>query len=90
MDVREKLVELLDKSHRDLSPFAGEERKTAELKPCPFCGGNARISSDTEATKDSQGRLWAFTVVCDKCCGSSGLTFKPEKAVEAWNRRVTE
>ena len=26
MDVREKLVELLDNSHRDLSPFAGNEK----------------------------------------------------------------
>ena len=63
------------------------EANMDKIKPCPFCGGNARISSDTEATKDSQGRLWAFTVVCDKCCASSGLTFKPERAVEAWNRR---
>ena len=26
MDVREKLVELLDNFHRDLSPFAGNEK----------------------------------------------------------------
>lgn len=62
----------------------------AELRLCPFCGGNARIVSDTEATKDSEGRLWAFTVVCDKCCASSGLTFTPERAVEAWNRRFDD
>ena len=62
----------------------------AELKPCPFCGGNARISADTEATRDSQGRLWAFNAVCDRCCATSGLTFKPEKAIEAWNRRVPQ
>jgi Lar family restriction alleviation protein len=62
----------------------------ADLKPCPFCGGNARISADTEATRDSQGRLWAFTAVCDICCASSGLTFKPEIAIEAWNRRVND
>ena len=59
----------------------------AELKPCPFCGGKARISADPEATRDTQGRLWAFTVVCEKCCATSGLTFTPEKAEDAWNRR---
>ena len=57
------------------------------LKPCPFCGGEARISADTEAVRDSEGRLWAFTVVCDKCCATSGLTYSPKKAIEAWNTR---
>ena len=60
----------------------------AELKPCPFCGGAARISADTEAVRDSEGRLWAFTAVCDRCAATSGLTFKPELAIKAWNRRV--
>lgn len=59
-----------------------------ELKPCPFCGGKARISADPDATRDSQGRLWAFTVVCDSCCATSGLTFSPDRAMEAWNRRA--
>lgn len=62
--------------------------RDTKLKPCPFCGGKASISSDTEATRDSQGRLWAFTVVCDSCCATSGLTYSPERATEAWNRRV--
>ena len=65
-----------------------EEEETEALMPCPFCGGNARISADTEATRDSQGRLWAFTVVCDRCCASTGLTFSPDRAIEAWNRRA--
>lgn len=59
-----------------------------ELKPCPFCGGKASASIDTEATRDSQGRLWAFTVVCDSCCASSGLTFSSKRAIKAWNRRA--
>ena len=59
-----------------------------KLKPCPFCGGNARISADTEATRDLQGRLWAFTAVCDRCCATSGLTFSPDRAIKAWNRRA--
>lgn len=58
-----------------------------ELKPCPFCGGEARINADTEAIRDSLGRLWAFNAVCDRCCATSGLTYTVDKAIEAWNRR---
>lgn len=61
-----------------------------ELKPCPFCGGQANISVDTEAVTDTEGRRWAYTytVVCNRCCATSGLTYLPEKAREAWNRRA--
>ena len=59
------------------------------LKPCPFCGGKARISPDAEATRDTESKLWAFTVGCDSCCATSGLTFSPDKAIEAWSRRST-
>lgn len=58
-----------------------------QLKKCPFCGGNARISCDPEVERDSMGRLWAFTVVCDSCCATSGLNFTPERACESWNKR---
>ena len=58
-----------------------------KLKPCPFCGGAATVYVDPDATRDSVGRLWAFYVVCDRCCAMSGTTFSKEKAVEAWNRR---
>ena len=62
----------------------------ADLKACPFCGEEARISADPEAARDSQGRLWAFTVVCDRCCATSGLTYSVDKAIEAWNKRVPQ
>ena len=58
-----------------------------ELKRCPFCGGEAHISVDHEAIVDTEGRHWAYTVVCDRCCAKSGLTYLPEKAREYWNRR---
>lgn len=61
-----------------------------ELKPCPFCGGEAQISSDTEATRDTADRFWAYTIVCSRCCATSGLTYTPKKAVEAWNRRASD
>lgn len=59
-----------------------------ELKPCPFCGGNAFISADPEAVIDTQGRRWGYTVVCGKCCTTSGLAYTPEMAAEFWNRRA--
>lgn len=62
---------------------------TYELKPCPFCGGQADISIDPETVVDTEGRRWAYTVVCNKCCATSGLTYLPEKASEAWNRRAS-
>ena len=58
-----------------------------KLRPCPFCGGQADISIDPEAVVDTEGRRWAYTVVCNRCCATSGLTYLPEKAREAWNRR---
>lgn len=39
-----------------------------DLKPCPFCGGQAEISVDPEAVIDTQGRKWAYTAVCERCC----------------------
>lgn len=59
-----------------------------ELKPCPFCGGIARISVDLEAKRDSEGRLWAFTVVCDRCAASTGVSYKPGIVTKLWNRRA--
>ena len=60
------------------------------LKPCPFCGGKAELSSVRVGGKD------ASYVYC-KRCGSRGEYFwvNPkyagvEKSIEAWNRRVTE
>jgi Lar family restriction alleviation protein len=59
-----------------------------ELKLCPFCGGRASINFDSEAIIDSQGHHWAYNVVCDKCCATSGLAYSIEMAIEIWNRRV--
>ena len=50
-----------------------------ELKPCPFCGGEAKI----------QG----IKVVWIKCkqCGVATIGYKEEaRAIKVWNSRVTE
>lgn len=56
-----------------------------ELKPCPFCGGEASVIGKPHETK--------FCVGCgdDTCLGFSGLGWlygTEEDAAAAWNRRA--
>lgn len=58
----------------------------AELKLCPFCGGEAKLE-----------HLCKSSIVYCKCCRAStrSIELSPEyasdeKAIEAWNRRVED
>ena len=64
--------------------------KQEELKPCPFCGEKAEVSSGRFDGKDTS------YVMCTRC-GSRGEFFfvssryaSAEKAIKAWNRRVQD
>lgn len=52
-----------------------------ELKPCPFCGGEAKVQSFYKN----------HCVYCAKCNASTMKYFQTEtKAIEAWNRRAED
>ena len=50
-----------------------------ELKPCPFCGGKAKLMDAPD--------VW---VECTSCGAQSRMCAMPETALERWNVRVTE
>lgn len=54
------------------------------LKPCPFCGGEAILVKDFSSFKD-----WTY-VRCQECGASVAVVDNPYRAIENWNRRVTD
>ena len=64
----------------------------AELKPCPFCGGEAELKK----YMCSLGNDGYYVVEC-KICGAKGKAIRntsfisendEKRAIEAWNRRA--
>ena len=51
-----------------------------ELKPCPFCGGKAKLQGD-------ESKYGCF-VVCTNCYAEMDYSETEVKAIEAWNKRV--
>ena len=57
-----------------------------KLKPCPFCGGEAEIIEH-----EYVGAPNTYGCICMKCNSQSYQFFEqPNKAIEAWNRRVND
>ncbi len=55
-----------------------------ELKPCPFCGGEASLSMGQMGVTRAQ----AYYIECDNCAASSEMFFDGNRAIKAWNNRV--
>lgn len=53
--------------------------KEIELKPCPFCGGEAR---------KYKGALDLYGIVCKKCGAKIYGRANKASATRAWNRRT--
>ena len=59
----------------------------AELKSCPFCGGEAYLFEASESVWDLKPH--DFTVICRTCRAGIHRYFPTkEEAIEAWNRRA--
>ena len=54
-----------------------------ELKPCPFCGGEAEL-----AWTPDEGDDRFYTVLCPACNASIGMLSAEVVAIKCWNRRV--
>ena len=57
---------------------------SAELKPCPFCGGKA------ESRISSSGRKYFGACLSPKCWIDGPLADTEADAIAAWNRRAGE
>lgn len=56
------------------------DTQNIDLKPCPFCGGKARMSAWV--------KVGEYSAYCTKCGATAGDYRATEaEAVEAWNRR---
>lgn len=60
-----------------------------ELKPCPFCGGEARIQFDYEGKTFADGK-WDFVYYahCTKCFAMTAIRNRHDTAAELWNTRT--
>lgn len=73
-----------------VTPCCTDQKKavnmTEQLKPCPFCGGNAKLFGSNGGTP-----LTGWFAVCDDCGASqkiSVLTDSGSETIKAWNRRA--
>lgn len=66
---------------------------TIELKPCPFCGGEAEISWTQTSTPHPYARCRFGAMLTPMCVGATFFTYRydtEQEAVNAWNRRIAE
>lgn len=63
-----------------------------ELKPCPFCGGEAFVDVHSFWNEDTQDFTdHTYGAGCEVCLVKTISFYNTEKeAIEAWNRRVND
>lgn len=59
---------------------------TKQLKPCPFCGGEAVV----KINRGFNRTIFDVFVYCEKCGASTCTYVLKETAIKAWNQRADE
>ena len=62
----------------------------AELKPCPFCGGEAEKAHLRKRWHRALGIYCPIYIRCKVCSATSPVKYTVENAREAWNRRAED
>ena len=62
-------------------------KDTAELKPCPFCGGTPKLESDSHRKDCCRDR---YRIVCSSCYAGVRWYDSPDEAWLMWNGRMKE
>lgn len=67
--------------------------KEIKLKPCPFCGGEAKLKADVRYPRPERNPKRAYEVVCQNYNCIIGLCddryyLTEKEAIEAWNTRA--
>jgi len=66
-------------------PRDGGAKGMNELKPCPFCGGNALI----QVVRDlDTGGYYSHYIFCDDCGAEMSAKHEHESVIEKWNKRA--
>ena len=55
-----------------------------KLKPCPFCGGEAKLINILNYYGD------IYWVKCEECNAETPSDFEKDEAIAAWNRRAND
>lgn len=65
-----------------------EKPTSLKLKPCPFCGGEARLLLNAKRKIYGKDEYRTGVVACCNVC-EARMFYESEKlAIEAWNRRM--
>lgn len=61
-----------------------------ELKPCPFCGGEAWIDEFQQEHFNRPKLEYVWSIECKECAFSSRYHKSKDEAIEKWNTRAKQ